>query len=230
MNSSNKSSNKITEIVRLQQILKKWKKLAIKGHAKNTTTRRSILGSSSSSTVAAGSPPSATPAPSSSSNISKTSKFLKKTLSFSETSSSSTSSDNVRMVVPKGYLAVCVGKEELKRFVIPMEYLGHQAFALLLREAEEEFGFQQEGVLQLPCEVPVFENILKMMDSSPPSSSSSSGRKHKNANDPFGFRFHDYTATTAAAAGGSYCCSTPPPLPPQLPLPECKQPPPQMCR
>ncbi|KAE8709138.1 hypothetical protein F3Y22_tig00110332pilonHSYRG00980 [Hibiscus syriacus] len=62
-------------------------------------------------------------------------------------------------VVPKGFLAVCVG-EELKRYIIPMEYLGHEAFGILLRKAEEEFGFQQEGVLKIPCEVSMFDNIL----------------------------------------------------------------------
>ncbi|CBI18456.3 unnamed protein product, partial [Vitis vinifera] len=104
-----KKSNKISEIVRLQQILK---------------------------------------------NI----KFLKKTLSFTDTSSMLSTE-----VVPKGFLAVCVGKE-LKRFIIPTEYLGHQAFGVLLREAEEEFGFQQEGVLKIPCEVAVFEKILEVVE------------------------------------------------------------------
>ncbi|CBI18450.3 unnamed protein product, partial [Vitis vinifera] len=104
-----KKSNKISEIVRLQQILK---------------------------------------------NI----KFLKKTLSFTDTTSMLSTE-----VVPKGFLAVCVGKE-LKRFIIPTEYLGHQAFGVLLREAEEEFGFQQEGVLKIPCEVAVFERILKVVE------------------------------------------------------------------
>ncbi|KAG1364179.1 auxin-induced protein 6B-like [Cocos nucifera] len=117
-----KKPNKITEIVRLQQMLKKWKKLAV--------------------------------APKSNS---KSIKFLKRTLSFSDTSSA-LSGD-----VPKGYLAVCVG-EEMQRFVIPTEYLGHGAFAVLLREAEEEFGFQQEGVLRIPCEVSVFESILKVVE------------------------------------------------------------------
>ncbi|KAL3528475.1 hypothetical protein ACH5RR_007797 [Cinchona calisaya] len=126
-----KKSNKITEIVRLQQILKKWKNLA----TKNTTTTSS----------------------------SKSNKFLKKTLSFSESSKSSSSTAANNDVVPKGYLAVlCVG-EELKRFVIPTDYLGHRAFRILLKEAEEVFGFQQEGILKIPCQVPVFENILKMM-------------------------------------------------------------------
>ncbi|URE32474.1 Auxin responsive protein [Musa troglodytarum] len=65
--------------------------------------------------------------------------------------------------IPKGCLAVCVG-EEMQRFVIPTEYLSHGAFAILLREAEEEFGFQQEGVLRIPCEVAVFEGILQMVE------------------------------------------------------------------
>ncbi|CAI9754076.1 unnamed protein product [Fraxinus pennsylvanica] len=133
-----RKSNKIMEIVRLQQILKKWKKLANKSKTSSVSGPTSVaLGSGS-----------------------KSIKFLKKTLSFTESSiSSSVSSDQV----PKGYIAVCTGKE-LKRFVIPMEYLGHQAFRILLREAEEEFGFQQEGVLKIPCEVELFEKILKLME------------------------------------------------------------------
>ena len=134
-----KKSNKISEIVRLQQILKKWKKLA---NAPKNSNKNGSHGSTSSS----------------SNNGSKSIKFLKKTLSFTDTTSMLSTE-----VVPKGFLAVCVGKE-LKRFIIPTEYLGHQAFGVLLREAEEEFGFQQEGVLKIPCEVAVFERILKVVE------------------------------------------------------------------
>ncbi|MQL97676.1 hypothetical protein Taro_030371 [Colocasia esculenta] len=118
------SNNKITEIVRLQQMLKKWKKLAVT--PKN--------------------------------NGKKSMGFLKRTLSFTDAAASAVSSD-----VPKGFLAVCVG-EEMKRFVIPTEYLGHRAFSALLQETEEEFGFEQEGVLRIPCEVAVFESILKVVE------------------------------------------------------------------
>ncbi|KAK9129858.1 hypothetical protein Sjap_010345 [Stephania japonica] len=52
----------------------------------------------------------------------------------------------------------------MKRFIIPTEYLSHRAFGILLREAEEEFGFQHEGVLRIPCEVHVFEKILKLVE------------------------------------------------------------------
>ncbi|KAA8541522.1 hypothetical protein F0562_022674 [Nyssa sinensis] len=133
-----KKSNKISEIVRLQRILKKWKKLA--NAPKNSSSSSSTTSNNGSKSI---------------------NKFLKKTLSFSDISISSAVSNNE--VVPKGFLAVCVGKE-LKRFIIPTEYLGHQAFGILLREAEEEFGFQQEGVLKIPCEVRVFEKILKMVE------------------------------------------------------------------
>ncbi|TVU07729.1 hypothetical protein EJB05_41096, partial [Eragrostis curvula] len=98
-----RASNKIRDIVRLQQVLKKWKKLA-------------------------------TVAPSSSGKSS----------------------------VPRGSFAVYVG-DEMRRFVIPTEYLGHWAFAELLREAEEEFGFRHEGALRIPCDVEVFEGILRLV-------------------------------------------------------------------
>ncbi|KAG4943930.1 hypothetical protein JHK85_048576 [Glycine max] len=127
-----KKSNKIREIVRLKEILKKWRKIA--NSSKSTTT----IATATSTT-------------------SKSMKFLKRTLSLSEREGGSSN------VVPKGYLAVCVG-EELKRFTIPTEHLGHQAFQILLREAEEEFGFQQTGVLRIPCEVAAFESILKMVE------------------------------------------------------------------
>lgn len=86
--------------------------------------------------------------------------FLKRTLTFYSRSSTTLVPGDV--AVPKGFLAVCVG-EELKRFVIPTGYLGHRAFGILLRGAEEEFGFQQEGVLRIPCEVTLFEEILKVV-------------------------------------------------------------------
>lgn len=144
MDSSSRKSNKIRDIVRLQQILKKWKKLA--NTNKNNTNPTTTTTSAAATTT-----------------TNKSIKFLKKTLSFTEISLSSAAAAAASNAVPKGYVAVCVGKE-LKRFVIPTEYLSHQVFGILLREAEEEFGFQQEGVLKFPCEVEMFEKILKMME------------------------------------------------------------------
>ncbi|KAL1802424.1 hypothetical protein ACET3Z_031071 [Daucus carota] len=41
------------------------------------------------------------------------------------------------------HFADYVGKNERKRFVVPLSYLRHHAFQKLLREAEEEFGYDQ---------------------------------------------------------------------------------------
>ncbi|KAE8664555.1 Auxin-induced protein 15A [Hibiscus syriacus] len=179
MDSSRRKSNKIREVVRLQQILKKWKKIA---NASNDNNSAASSGGSGSRTI----------------------KFLKRTLSFTEVSSSSSSSSST----PKGFVAVMVG-EERKRFVIPTEYLGHEAFRVLLRKAEEEFGFQQEGVLIIPCEVPVFEKILRMVEI----------KKD-------GMFLHDFGFTTLdASSSSSSCCASPDaaelPTPPHYP---------QMCR
>ncbi|CAN8252475.1 unnamed protein product [Cochlearia groenlandica] len=68
--------------------------------------------------------------------------------------------------VPKGYLAVYVGPE-LRRFIIPMVYLSHSLFKVLLEKAEEEFGFDQSGALTIPCEVETFKYLLKCMENNP---------------------------------------------------------------
>ena len=61
--------------------------------------------------------------------------------------------------VPKGSIAVYVGPE-FRRFVIPMTYLAMPEFRDLMDKVEEEFGFEQEGGLQFPCEEQEFEQIL----------------------------------------------------------------------
>ena len=43
--------------------------------------------------------------------------------------------------VPNGYIAIYVGEEERKRFVIPISYLNQPSIQELLSEAEEEFGY-----------------------------------------------------------------------------------------
>ncbi|KAI4979912.1 hypothetical protein ZWY2020_016665 [Hordeum vulgare] len=106
MGEQGRASNKIRDIVRLQQLLRKWKRLALAPKA------GSRHGGGAD--------------------------------------------------VPRGFFAVCVG-EEMRRFVIPTEYLGHWAFEELLREAEEEFGFRHEGALRIPCDVEVFEGILRLV-------------------------------------------------------------------
>ncbi|KAL8051234.1 hypothetical protein ABFX02_06G134100 [Erythranthe guttata] len=64
----------------------------------------------------------------------------------------SLSSEKRSNEVPKGHLAVYVGQNEKKCFVIPLSYLNHPSFQELLFQAEEEFGFNHlMGGLTIPC-------------------------------------------------------------------------------
>ncbi|CAA0824712.1 Auxin-responsive protein SAUR32 [Striga hermonthica] len=50
-------------------------------------------------------------------------------------------------------------EEERRRFVIPVAYVNHPLFARLLGEAEEEYGFEQEGPINIPCHVEEFCHV-----------------------------------------------------------------------
>ncbi|XP_058113128.1 indole-3-acetic acid-induced protein ARG7-like [Magnolia sinica] len=64
--------------------------------------------------------------------------------------------------VPKGYVAVYVGPE-MRRFVIPVSYLCSPHFRALMERAADEFGFEQEGGLRIPCEEETFEELLRVL-------------------------------------------------------------------
>ncbi|XP_061372887.1 auxin-responsive protein SAUR32-like [Gastrolobium bilobum] len=68
--------------------------------------------------------------------------------------------------VPKGCLAIKVGQqgEEQQRFVVPVMYFNHPLFMQLLKEAEEEYGFDQKGTITIPCHVEEFRNIRGLID------------------------------------------------------------------
>ncbi|KAG1362715.1 auxin-responsive protein SAUR50 [Cocos nucifera] len=64
--------------------------------------------------------------------------------------------------VPKGHFAVYVG-ENRSRFIVPISYLTHPEFQSLLRRAEEEFGFDHDMGLTIPCEEVVFRSLTSMI-------------------------------------------------------------------
>ncbi|KAK0580537.1 hypothetical protein LWI29_003058 [Acer saccharum] len=68
--------------------------------------------------------------------------------------------------VPKGCLAIKVGQagEEQQRFVVPVLYFNHPLFMQLLKEAEEEYGFEQKGTITIPCHVEEFRYVQGMID------------------------------------------------------------------
>ncbi|KMZ74319.1 SAUR-like auxin-responsive protein family [Zostera marina] len=65
--------------------------------------------------------------------------------------------------VPKGHFAVYVGHNR-RRHVIPISYLDHPKFQDLLRRAEEEFGFEHEMGLTIPCDEVLFIALISMLN------------------------------------------------------------------
>lgn len=47
-----------------------------------------------------------------------------------------------------------------ERFFIELGYLDHPEFVKLLKQAEEEFGFSQEGALAIPCQPDDLKRII----------------------------------------------------------------------
>ncbi|KVH90399.1 auxin-responsive protein SAUR50-like [Cynara cardunculus var. scolymus] len=64
--------------------------------------------------------------------------------------------------VPKGHFVVYVG-ESRSRYVIPISFLSRPEFQNLLQRAEEEFGFDHDMGLTIPCEEQVFESLTSLI-------------------------------------------------------------------
>ncbi|KAF1893666.1 hypothetical protein Lal_00002175 [Lupinus albus] len=64
--------------------------------------------------------------------------------------------------VPKGHFVVYVG-ENRSRHIVPISFLSHPEFQNLLHQAEEEFGFDHERGLTIPCQEHVFESLTSML-------------------------------------------------------------------
>ena len=58
--------------------------------------------------------------------------------------------------VPKGHCAVYVGSERC-RYIIPTKFFSHSLFWALLDKAEEEYGFDHQMGLAIPCDEVSFQ-------------------------------------------------------------------------
>ncbi|XWS66847.1 hypothetical protein CRYUN_Cryun05aG0236200 [Craigia yunnanensis] len=64
--------------------------------------------------------------------------------------------------VKEGFFTVFAVKgKETQRFVIELDHLTNPAFLCLLDQAREEYGFQQNGALSLPCRPHELQEILE---------------------------------------------------------------------
>lgn len=69
---------------------------------------------------------------------------------------------NIPSDVPEGHNPVYVGSER-RRIIIPTTYLNHPLFLALLVKSEEEFGFDHQMGLLIPCEEITFEYLTSIM-------------------------------------------------------------------
>ncbi|XP_061350900.1 indole-3-acetic acid-induced protein ARG7-like [Gastrolobium bilobum] len=67
--------------------------------------------------------------------------------------------------VPAGHVAICVGTN-YRRFVVRATHLNHPVFKKLLVQAEEEYGFCNNGPLVIPCDEVLFEEVLRFISRS----------------------------------------------------------------
>lgn len=70
--------------------------------------------------------------------------------------------DGLPIDVPKGHFPVYVG-ENRTRYIVPISFLTHPEFQCLLRQAEEEFGFDHDMGLTIPCEEVVFRSLTSTL-------------------------------------------------------------------
>ncbi|XP_071733568.1 auxin-responsive protein SAUR21-like [Rutidosis leptorrhynchoides] len=74
---------------------------------------------------------------------------------------------NYQRGVPKGHFVVYVGETQKTRFVVPIAYLDQPWFQVLLRQSEEEFGFNHPmGGLTISCKEDEFVKLTTLMKSS----------------------------------------------------------------
>ncbi|XP_049406512.1 auxin-responsive protein SAUR71-like [Solanum stenotomum] len=64
--------------------------------------------------------------------------------------------------VKEGHFAVFSvnPEEERQRFVVNLHWLNHPSFLKLLKKAEDEYGFKQQGVLEFPCRAEELHKVL----------------------------------------------------------------------
>ncbi|XP_010489444.1 PREDICTED: auxin-induced protein 15A [Camelina sativa] len=69
--------------------------------------------------------------------------------------------DDLPQDVPKGHFPVYVGQNR-SRYIVPISWLDHSEFQTLLRRAEEEFGFNHDMGITLPCDEVFFRSLISM--------------------------------------------------------------------
>lgn len=69
--------------------------------------------------------------------------------------------------IRRGYVPIMVGKceEEEERFMVPLRLMKHPFIIDLLQLSANEFGYQQDGVIQIPCQPLHFRLVMDNISS-----------------------------------------------------------------
>ncbi|XAR69766.1 hypothetical protein NMG60_11001476 [Bertholletia excelsa] len=62
-----------------------------------------------------------------------------------------------------GFFPVYVG-EERARFLVPIKYLSHPLFRMLLDKAHDVFGYEQRNGLAVPCSAAAFQEVVAAVE------------------------------------------------------------------
>ncbi|KAF5762414.1 Auxin-responsive protein SAUR50 [Helianthus annuus] len=85
-------------------------------------------------------------------------KIIKKCSSFGKNNDDSGLPNDV----PKGHFVVYVG-ERRNRYIVPISCLDHPTFQDLLQRSEEEFGFNHDMGIIIPCQEVDFLSFFSMI-------------------------------------------------------------------
>ncbi|KAL1215711.1 Auxin-responsive protein SAUR50 [Cardamine amara subsp. amara] len=88
--------------------------------------------------------------------------ILKRCSSLGKKNGGGYDEDCLPLDVPKGHFPVYVG-ENRSRYIVPISFLTHPEFQSLLQRAEEEFGFDHDMGLTIPCDEVVFQSLTSMI-------------------------------------------------------------------
>lgn len=61
---------------------------------------------------------------------------------------------------PRGYVPMLIGRGEEERVLVHTKLLKHPSLTVLLDMAAQEFGYEQQGILRIPCSIEQFQSIL----------------------------------------------------------------------
>lgn len=66
-----------------------------------------------------------------------------------------------KLSVARGHVPMLVGRgKEKERFLVHTKLLKHPRFIALLELAAKEFGYEQQGILRIPCDIKHFRAVV----------------------------------------------------------------------